>query len=213
MAQANRAVTKTYVKFGKKPAKRDDRNLKFAAILKAPVTVPSEYDFDVQHHGVPTPMFGNDVYGDCVMAGRGHQTLRFELIEQNKIIKITDQDVTKEYFNETGGGDDGLVVLDSLKEWRSQGWVVDSRNYKIKAFAQVEPTSRQQIKRAVFMDIGIGLGFTLPDSAITQIHAGKRWEVVSGPGSGLIQKMATMFTSQVIPPLDRCVLLGAASNR
>ena len=39
--------------------------------------------------GVPTPMFGNDVYGDCVMAGRGHQTLRFELIEQNKIIKIT----------------------------------------------------------------------------------------------------------------------------
>ena len=47
MAQANRGVSKTYLKFGKKAAKRDDRNLKFAAILKAPVAVPSEYDFDM----------------------------------------------------------------------------------------------------------------------------------------------------------------------
>ena len=159
MAQANCGVSKTYLKFGKKAAKRDDRNLKFAAILKAPVAVPSEYDFDVKHLGVPTPMFGNDELGDCVMAGRGHQTLRFELAEQKKLIKITDKDVTNEYFKETGGGDDGLVVLDSLKEWRSKGWIVDARNYKIKAFAQIEPNNRQQIKRAVFMDIGIGLGF------------------------------------------------------
>ena len=100
-----------------------------------------------------------------------------------------------------------------LKEWRSQGWVVDSRNYKIKAFAQVEPTSRQQIKRAVFMDIGIGLGFTLPDSAITQIHAGKRREVVSGPDREPIQIMATMSTCQGTQLLDRCVLLGAASSK
>ena len=69
-------------KLGKAPAKRDPRNLKFAAILKAPAKLPTEYDFDLKHPGIPTPMFGNDHYGDCVIAGRAHQTLRFELLEQ-----------------------------------------------------------------------------------------------------------------------------------
>ena len=171
------------LKFGKAPAKADLRNLKFSAVLKAPVALPPEYDFDVRHNGIPTPMFGNDQYGDCVMAGRAHQTLRFETSEQGVLIDITDKDVLREYLKETGGEDTGLVVLDSLKLWRKSGWLAAKTRYKIKAFAQIDQTSRQEIKRAVFMDIGVGLGFVLPDSAITQFHAGKRWEVVSGPGS------------------------------
>jgi len=149
------------VRFGKRKARRDDRNLMFAALLKAPPVLPAEYDFDVVHHGIPTPMFGNDQYGDCVIAGRAHQTLRFEKAEQNKLIAISDKDVLHEYFGETGGADSGLVVLDSLKKWRSKGW-------------------RSEVKRAVFMDIGVGLGFSLPDAALTQFYAGKPWAVVSG---------------------------------
>ena len=65
-------------KLGKRAAKRDDRNLKFAAVLKAPTPLPDTYDFDVKHKGIPTPMFANDTLGCCVIAGRAHQTLRFE---------------------------------------------------------------------------------------------------------------------------------------
>ena len=72
------------IKFGKLPAKRDDRNLKLSAILKVLPKFPPEYDFDVQHNGIPTPMFGNDYHGDCVIAGRAHQTLRFEDAEQGR---------------------------------------------------------------------------------------------------------------------------------
>ncbi len=71
-------------KLGKAAAKRDRRNLMFAAILRAPLKVPPEYDFDLTHTGIPTPMFANDTYGDCVIAGRAHQTLRFELIEAGR---------------------------------------------------------------------------------------------------------------------------------
>ncbi len=181
MAKAKRS--KGIVKFGKKPAKRDVRNLKLSAILRAPVPLPEEYDFDVKNNGIPTPMFGNDQYGDCVMAGRAHQTLRFEKVEQGTLISITDQDVLREYLKETGGADSGLVVLDSLKLWRTRGWPAAKQRFKIKAFAQINQTNRQETKRAVFMDIGVGLGFTLPDVAITQFHAGKRWEVVNGPAS------------------------------
>ena len=171
------------LRFGKRTAKRDDRNLMFAALLKAPPVLPAEYDFDVAHHGIPTPMFGNDQYGDCVMAGRAHQTLRFEKAEKNKLIKISDNDVLHEYFNETGGADSGLVVLDSLKEWRSTGWIAAKKRYQIKAFAQINQARRVEVKRAVFMDIGLGLGLTLPDSALPQFYAGKPWAVVSGkPG-------------------------------
>src|SRR3546814_10445121 len=40
------------VRFGKRKAKRDDRNLMFAALLKPPPALPVEYDFDVAHHGI-----------------------------------------------------------------------------------------------------------------------------------------------------------------
>jgi hypothetical protein len=168
------------VRFGKRKARRDDRNLMFAALLKAPPVLPAEYDFDVVHHGIPTPMFGNDEYGDCVIAGRAHQTLRFEKAEQDKLIKIGDNDVLREYFNQTGGVDSGLVVLDSLKEWRSKGWLAAKRRYKIKAFAQINRARRAEIKRAVFMDLGVGLGLSLPDAALTQFYAGKPWAVTGG---------------------------------
>ncbi|HEX7112548.1 MAG TPA: hypothetical protein VF216_08890 [Mizugakiibacter sp.] len=168
------------VRFGKRPAKRDPRNLLFASILRAPVPLPAEYDFDVRHKGIPTPMFGNDSYGDCVIAGRVHQTLRFEKAEQNRLLKISDKDVLTEYFDETGGLDSGLVVLDSLKEWRKHGWRASGRRYKVKAFAQIDPDTRSEIKRAVFMDIGVGLGFTLPNAALAQFYAGKPWEVARG---------------------------------
>ena len=92
-------------KLGKAKARRDPRNLKLKTILRAPVKVPKEYDFDTSHTGVPTPVFANDRLGDCVIAGRAHQTLRFELIEQAKVIAITDADVVREYFLETGGAD------------------------------------------------------------------------------------------------------------
>ena len=181
MARAKGINTHKYFKLGKAAAKPDKRNLMFAAILKAPVKVPLEYDFDLKHPGIPTPMFGNDVHGDCVIAGRAHQTLRFEDIEQGSIIGISDSDVLKEYFNETGGADDGLVVLDSLKLWRTKGWKAGTRKYNIKAFAQLNRANHSEIKGAIFTDVGIGIGLSLPVSAQAQVQSGKAWDVVSGP--------------------------------
>jgi hypothetical protein len=168
-------------KLGKAPAKRDARNLKFAAILKAPVTLPKEYDFDLKHPGIPTPMFANDRYGDCVIAGRAHQTLRFELIEQKKKLQVTDKDVLREYMKETGGADTGLVVLDSLKLWRKPGWNAAKRKYSIKAFSELNRANHNQVKQAIVLNIGVGLGLSLPISAQGQFQSGKPWDVVSGP--------------------------------
>jgi hypothetical protein len=183
MAQAKGIQASEIFKLGKAPAKRDERNLMFAALLKAPVTVPDEYDFDLKHNGIPTPMFSNDVLGCCVISGRAHQTLRFEDIELSKVIKITNQEVEKEYFKETGGPDSGLVVLDSLNIWRQKGWTAAGRKLTIRAFTQLNQKNHKEVRTAIFLNLGVGLGVSLPKSAQKQINAGKPWDVVTGPDS------------------------------
>lgn len=183
MATAKGIHSNAFLKLGKALARRDSRNLKFAAILKAPVSLPAEYDFDVQHNGVPTPMFANDQYGDCVIAGRAHQTLRFEMVEQHKLIPITATDVTKEYFKETRGQDSGLVILNSLKRWRRFGWIAAKSRYRIKAFSEINRADHDEIRQAIYLDVGVGIGLLLPKTAQAQIFVGKPWDVVAGPGS------------------------------
>ncbi|HZZ27710.1 MAG TPA: hypothetical protein VFE46_06845 [Pirellulales bacterium] len=181
MARSKGIHQHPFFKLGKAPVRRDPRTMKFASLVKARITIPKEYDFDAQHRGIPTPMFANDRYGDCVMAGRAHQTLRFELVEQKKIISISDQDVIREYFEETGGADTGLVVLDSLQKWQSAGWLVGAANYKIRGYSELELANHDQVKQAIVLDLGVGLGLSLPLSAQVQFQTGKPWDVVRGP--------------------------------
>jgi len=96
---------------------------------------------------------------------------------------ITEKEVLKEYFKETGGPDNGLVVLDSLNEWRHKGWKVGKHNYKIQAFAEVDFRKNDEVRQAVFADVGVGLGIQLPNSAKAQIQTGQPWDVTTGPDS------------------------------
>jgi hypothetical protein len=168
-------------KFGKRPARRDTRNFAFRELVLRSPRLPAEYDFDEHRVAVPTPMFGNDTHGDCVIAGRAHQTLRFEYLEQKRVIGITTADVLREWWRENGNTEDGLVVLDSLKEWRSRGWTAGGAPYRIDAFAEVDRTRTVEVKRAIVMQVGVGLGLTLPYVALTQFNAGRTWDVVKGP--------------------------------
>jgi len=170
-------------KLGKKPPRRDRRNLPLKSIIRARVAVPDEYDFDAAHSGVPTPIFANDRLGDCVIAGRAHQTLRFELVEQEKVLRISDNDVVREYLLETGGVDTGLIVLDSLNRWRKRGWMAAGDRYYIKAFAEIDRTAPSQVKQAVFTELGVGLGIALPLSAQNEFEMGKPWATTTGFGS------------------------------
>jgi hypothetical protein len=182
-ATAKGIQTSKVFKLGKAPAKRDKRNFKFATLLQAAPVLPPSYDFDTKHPGIPTPMFANDTLGCCVIAGRAHQTLRFEDIEQGSVLMINDKDITKEYFKETGGVDSGLVVLDSLNAWRHNGWKVGKQTYTIKGFAEVNRADHDLVRQAIFADVGVGIGVNLPKSAQVEIQTGQPWATTTGPGS------------------------------
>jgi len=171
-------------KLGKVKAQPDERNIKLASIIAGPVKLPREYDFDLSHPGIPTPMFANDTFGCCVIAARAHQTLRFELIEQGSPCMITDKDVIREYMKETGGPDTGLVVLESLKLWRVNGWKVGRRTYRIQAFAEVNRLSKAEVQGAIFAKLGVNIGLNLPLTAQRQIQSGQPLDVLSTKGDG-----------------------------
>jgi hypothetical protein len=102
-------------------------------------------------------------------------------VEQKKTLVISDDDVITEYLDETGGVDSGLVVLESLKLWRTRGWNAAGSNYKIEAFTELDRSARREVKQAIVLDVGVGLGVSLPLSAQDQFQSGKPWDVVSGP--------------------------------
>jgi hypothetical protein len=165
--------------FGKAPAKHDDRTLKLADVLLAEGPLPAEYDFDDKHNEIPTPppKYLNPPLDNCVIAARAHQTLRFEMAEQRVLINITDEDVRREFEKQTGGGNKDIEVLGSLKLWRTRGWEAAGQDFKIKAFSKIDQGGHQQIQRMIYINLGVGLGFFLPDSAITQFNAYQPWEV------------------------------------
>jgi hypothetical protein len=172
--------------FGKAPAKHDDRTLKLKDILRAADVrlvehpLPEEYDFDDAHNEIPRPLptYQNPPLNNCVIAGRAHQTLRFELVEQNRLINVTNEDVELEYKKQTGGDEQkDIETLQSLKLWRTRGWDAAGQHFKIKAFAKLDQGDHEQIKRMIYINLGVGLGFFLPESAIKQFKNGQRWDL------------------------------------
>ncbi len=181
MAVAQGKKQNAYLRLGKGPAKRDPRNLQLKAILRKKVVLPKEYDFDLKHPQVPTPVFGNNDWGCCVISGRAHQTLRFELVEQKRVIRITEKEVVDEYLDQSGGVDEGLIMLDSVSLWRKDGWIAANRRYAIRAFSEVNRASRTEVKTAIVMNLGVGIGLMLPKSADVELRAGKPWTTTTGP--------------------------------
>ena len=142
-------------KFGLNLSPIDVRNFQLEAVLSKTVPLPPLPDvFEVDQklgYSFAESLFGNDKYGDCVIAYRANQTLRFEYPSQKKQIPVTTDDCLNEYWLEQGyvppkcwlqrvtstPPDKGLSLLSSLKAWRSNGWIAGGQRYDIYAFLQI----------------------------------------------------------------------------
>lgn len=138
--------------------------------------LPSTYILDaVESKRVPTPMFQNDIHNCCVIAARGHVTFVFEDFEQGITIPIQEYEVMNEYYKQTGGADNGLYMLNSIKLWQSQGWIAGGKNYKIYAFAQVNHKDHNQVCHAIMMLKGLYVALNMSMSCYAQVQAGNPW--------------------------------------
>ena len=168
------------MRLGKREAVSDPRTLMLGNFIE-PRVVPSKHDFDQGRAGFPLDPWGNDQWGNCVKVGEANQLVRLERLEQRRTLKLTADHVVKAYAEESerqfgvrpsapgDAGDQGLVVLWNLRNWRNLGWTLDftkrkgdDRTYTISAFGELVPNDYEQLKAACYLLHGVQLGLWLP---------------------------------------------------
>jgi hypothetical protein len=107
-------------------------------------------------------------------------------LEQGIALDITDDEVLRQYWKEGGGDettkpDNGLYILDSLKSWRSDGWLAGGQHYNIHAFAELDHRKLLEVQHSVFLLSGLIAGVALPEVALTQLDNKEIWTVAEGP--------------------------------
>lgn len=173
---------------GKLAPRIDVRTIKLARILKPELlpALPSTFDLDNELGGIEdNNTYNNLTYGDCVIAGRAHMTLRFEKFEQGLIVPGTTDEVVKQYFTETEGADCGLIMLNSLNSWRKIGWTFGGKFYDIYAYAEVDVKNHAEAQYCVYLLRGAYLGINLPLTAQRQLEAGEIWDYLPGDSGNI----------------------------
>ena len=162
------------LRLGKKDYKHDPRTLHVVRYMTPDIHVPAKFNFDKGRAPFPDRMWGNDEYGDCVIASRANAQIRIERVEQRRTLKMVDDDAISEYKRMTGcqepgdSNDTGLVMLDAQREWKNTGWSMTMpphHHYDIAAYGEIDPSSRQDLRASIFMLTGIHFGFALPEAA------------------------------------------------
>jgi len=176
------------LRFGKKAAVKDERTLMFRRYVKPEHPAPPESysSLDRLRESLGTddvaelfPMDGNDRYGCCVMAGAAHLITNFHGLVGRKEI-MPEAEVIRIYLELTGGSDEGLVVLTTLKYWKRHG----IGNHKIEGFVGLEEHDHSDVKTSIWLFGGVKLGFRVQDAAVSDFEHGRMWEPGRTDGSG-----------------------------
>lgn len=186
-------------RLGKKEVRFDHRTIQLSEIFRKELPpIPTSFNVAESIPGINLPYgddYGNIDHGDCVEVIKYILQILFEMIEQGMVLPVVEKDVLDQYFSETGGKthDDGLVMLDSLVQWKNTGIKVGGRKvacvliggtrYKNHAFAQINPTKIEEIKASIFLLHGVATGLVLPLTAQDQMDKGQIWDVVDKPGN------------------------------
>lgn len=171
-----------------RPAKLDSRTLKLETVIRTELlpAVPDYYHLDPE--GIPISAFGNDEVGNCVIAGQANWLLRSEKFQQDKYLPISTNMVKNRYWKMQGSHclnprpDNGLVILDNLKNWRNYGWRIDGQFYKLKAYGIVDWHNHKFVNFVGYYLFGNYVGVALPLSAQTEFFNNQPWSDTSGIG-------------------------------
>lgn len=152
----------------------------FAAAFASP---PDHYDLDDANLGIKIQKYLNDVLDDCVIAARAHHTIRLVYSPGLPPLAISDEEVRIEYDNESHGGG-GIVLSDSLEEWKNHGWTAGGvAGRKIASFSEPltfvnsdallsdmpNAVTKPHFKSLIIQSIGVQANLLLPESIDARI--------------------------------------------
>lgn len=165
---------------GRRPPTPSQPRLRLARYLAATPSAPLTVDYlsDV----ATWPVYLNDRIGDCTCAGAAHIIEAESTYGRGSTDLVTDRDVltayeaVSGYDPKTGRNDDGAVMQQVLSYWRKTG----IGGHTILAFAEVDHRNLDLLHAAMATFGSLYIGIHVPESAMTQFHEGKPWDVVLG---------------------------------
>lgn len=191
---------------GKRPATYDKRDIHYADIRPAGLTLPTApkpgggYGMDFFSNSwlmlgngpcddasIPESDAAFQGAGDCAWAGPAHEEMELAKNAGRPVPHFTCLNVLEQYSAycgydlKTGANDNGSNVRDVLT-WRQSKGLLDTAGtaYKIGPFVSLEPGNTQQLWEALWLFDNVGIGFEFPDSAMDQFNSGQTWSVVAG---------------------------------
>jgi hypothetical protein len=107
-------------------------------------------------------MYGNDQWGDCVIASKFHQVGIWTGNEAGVPAVGTTDEAVNQYHSICGAGDNGCIITDVLDVMKSQGLTIGGKVHKIDNYVAIDWTNQQLVKVAIEI-FGAGcVGINLP---------------------------------------------------
>jgi hypothetical protein len=176
------------LRLGKLPARKNSIKFKLSDYLTRTTistTPPTKY-LTSQYYPQAWGMLGNDQYADCVFAGAGHETM-FWNNEAKATVSFTDTSVLSDYtavtgFNPNDPGSDNGTDMQVAASYRRKTGVTDAtgKKHQVAAYLALRVGDVTELKQAIYLFGGVGVGFAFPASAMAQFNAGKSWSVKNG---------------------------------
>lgn len=123
---------------------------------------------------------------NCVFAMAGHAIQEWTSWT-GQLVTVSEPEIERAYSAVTGWvpgkpeTDRGTVMQDALDHWRKVGIA----GHRILAFAQVDHTNFDELKRAINIFGAVLVGIDFPQSAEAQFETRKPWDVVASDGGSL----------------------------
>ncbi len=177
-----------YKLLGKKPA-RHAISFKFPTYFDLSSLPPVPPVFGHIHSNT-TPkwgILGNDLAGDCVFAGAGHESMAWALAQRRPVPRFTDEIIVQQYSEQTGyvigddSTDNGTDMQEAASYRRKTGLLdADGVRHKVKAYVEIPMGAQMidQVLHAAYLFGAAGVGLQLPQSAMDQFDAGQPWTTV-----------------------------------
>jgi hypothetical protein len=169
------------LKLGKKPARPGAVKLKLTKyLIKAKLPTPPKVFGHEALIGSIWGVLGNDNYGDCVWAGAAHETMLWNK-EAGRTITFDNQCVLKDYSAVTGfdPNDPNTDQGTDMQVAASYRGVLDAhgKRHKVIAYLALTPGNTDQLAISIYLFGATGIGIKFPNTAMTQLNAGKPWDV------------------------------------
>lgn len=123
--------------------------------------------------GFPWGMDGNDVYGDCGVAGIEHGFKAVDAVLNYPEQAPSDQDIVNYYLTYTNGQDSGVVLADFLQYVQSTGFF----GHTVEAYAPVAVHDVPTLTFAVDAFDFAYTGITVTNAMLQAANAGKPWDL------------------------------------